>query len=63
MFGIKDLSGKVMKGKCRFPLHIRSLTKERKSTNWQKHIDCVPTQDGPICPTKVNKRVNVRGRQ
>ena len=63
MFGIKDLSSKVMKGKCKFPFHIRSLTKERKSTNWQKHIDCVPTQDGPICPTKINKRFNVRGRK
>ena len=63
MFGIKDLSKKVMTGKCKFPFHIRSLTKERKSTNWQKHIDCVPTQDGPICATKVNKRINVRGRK
>ena len=61
--GIKDTSKKIMKGQCVFPFHIRSLTKERKSTNWKKHFDCVPSQDGPVCATKVNKRDDVRGRK
>ena len=36
------------------------FNKRRKSTNWKKHFDCVPSQDGPICATKVNQRDNVR---
>jgi hypothetical protein len=63
MWGLKDNSVKVEKGQCVFPYHIRSLDKEGKSTGWKKHFDCIPSIDGPICATKVNKRVGVRGRK
>ena len=44
-------------------ISYKKFNKERKSTNWKKHFDCIPSQDGPICATKVNKRDNVRGRK